>query len=95
MSVLDGLWRRVRRRKRAEDLACQELVELITDYLDGALSPGDRTRFEGHISACDDCSTYLEQMRQTIDALGHISQEEIPASAMEELLGAFREWRQR
>jgi anti-sigma factor RsiW len=76
-----------------EPMACQELVELVTDYLEGRLSPVDRRRFDVHIAGCDACTAYLEQMRMTLDALGRIPEESISAQAREELLVAFREWR--
>jgi anti-sigma factor RsiW len=76
-----------------EPMACQELVELVTDYLEGRLSPVDRERFDAHIADCDACTAYLEQMRKTLDALGRIPVESIAVDAREELLIAFREWR--
>jgi anti-sigma factor RsiW len=74
-------------------MPCQELVELVTDYLEGRLSAADRERFDAHIAGCDACTAYLEQMRMTLDALGHIPEESISVQAREELLLAFREWR--
>jgi anti-sigma factor RsiW len=94
MSVFDRLWRRSRSRKAADDLACQELVEIVTDYLEGALSPADRVRFEAHIAACVDCTAYLEQMRQTVTVVGRLREEDIPVPAMATLLQAFRAWNQ-
>lgn len=76
-----------------EPMACQELVELVTEYLEGRLSPVDRERFDAHIAGCDACTAYLEQMRMTLDALGRIPEESISVEAREELLIAFREWR--
>jgi anti-sigma factor RsiW len=74
-------------------LACQELVELVTDYLEGRLEPADRERFDAHIAGCDACTAYLEQMRMTLGALGRIPAESLSAQARDELLVAFREWR--
>lgn len=74
-------------------LSCQELVELVSDYHDGNLSRRDRSRFEKHIAGCDHCSTYVEQIRQTIAASGRVSEEAIPAEARDELLAAFRGWK--
>jgi anti-sigma factor RsiW len=74
-------------------IACKELVELVTDYLEGRLSAADRERFDAHIAGCDACTAYLEQMRLTLAALGHIPEESISAHAREELLVTFREWR--
>jgi anti-sigma factor RsiW len=80
-------------QRQIEPLACQELVELVTDYLEGRLEPADRERFDGHIAGCDACTAYLEQMRMTLVALGRIPEETISAQAREELLVAFRNWR--
>ena len=74
-------------------LACQELVEIVTAYFDGAMSRRDRKRFEAHISGCENCSTYVEQMRQTIEATGSLSEEQIDPAARDELLAVFREWK--
>jgi anti-sigma factor RsiW len=74
-------------------MPCQELVELITAYLDGALSDVDRMRFEEHLESCRYCRTYLEQMRQTIRALGRLPETSIPEEAKAELLEAFRNWK--
>ena len=78
----------------ATPLACKELVELVTDYLEGALTPADHERFEAHISGCDACTMYLDQMRQTIAALGHIPPESLSPEAEAELLEVFRGWRE-
>jgi predicted anti-sigma-YlaC factor YlaD len=56
----------------ADDIACQEVVELVTDYLEGALSPEDAARFEQHLSLCEGCEAYLDQMRVTIAMVGRI-----------------------
>jgi predicted anti-sigma-YlaC factor YlaD len=74
------------------EMPCQELVELITDYLEGALSHVDRERFEEHLKNCRHCRTYLEQMRQTIRALGRLPETSIPEKAKADLLEAFRDW---
>jgi len=74
-------------------LSCRELVELVTDYLEDALSSADRVRFEAHIRGCDACTMYLDQMRATIAALGHLPPESLSPEAERELLGAFRDWR--
>jgi anti-sigma factor RsiW len=76
-----------------EQLSCRELVELVTDYLEGALSDEERERFEAHIGLCGGCRVYLEQMRQTIEQLGHLPEDTLSADAERELLEAFRGWR--
>jgi anti-sigma factor RsiW len=75
------------------ELACREIVELVTAYLDDALAPADRERFEEHLVFCDGCDTYLEQMRATIQATGQLTPERLPAELEERLLEAFRGWR--
>lgn len=75
------------------EMPCQELVEVVTDYLEGRLSPADRARFDAHIADCEYCATYLEQMRQTIRTLGRIPEDSLSESAREALLEAFRSWR--
>jgi anti-sigma factor RsiW len=74
-------------------LACQELVEIVTAYLEGAMGRRDRKRFEAHIGGCDNCRTYVEQLRQTIAATGSISEEAIDPAARDELLEVFRDWK--
>jgi anti-sigma factor RsiW len=72
---------------------CDELVELVTAYLDGALSPGDERRVTDHLAECDGCSTYVAQFRTTVGALGHLPAEqvaELPEQAKDSLLAAFR-----
>ena len=79
----------------ASELTCQELVELVTDYLEGALPATERARFEEHLADCPYCRTYLEQMRQTIRLLGALPAETIAPEAESTLLSAFRDWRAR
>jgi anti-sigma factor RsiW len=74
------------------ELACQEVVELVTAYLDDALDPNDRERFEEHLVFCDGCGNYLEQMRTTVRLTGQVEQE-LPAELEEQMLDAFRNWR--
>jgi anti-sigma factor RsiW len=76
-----------------EALSCQELVELVTDYLEGALSPGDLRRFEAHISLCDACTEYLQQLRDTIRVVGSISSDDLTPEAEGELLAIFARWK--
>jgi anti-sigma factor RsiW len=71
-------------------MTCQELVELITSYLDDALPAGDRQRFERHLAVCPGCGIYLAQMRMTLRLLGRLSTETIPETTQQELLAAFR-----
>jgi anti-sigma factor RsiW len=75
------------------DLTCQELVELVTDYLDGALPPEEARRFAAHLDDCDFCVAYLAQMRQTIAALGRLTEDDIAPAARGRLLATFRDWK--
>jgi anti-sigma factor RsiW len=75
------------------DLSCRELVELVTEYLEGRLPAEDRARFERHPDDCAGCRVYLEQMRQTIRALGHLSEDSIQPTARSQLLRLFRDWK--
>ena len=73
-------------------MTCRELVELVTDYLEGKLGRRDRRRFEKHIAGCEWCTRYLEQMRVTIRTVGRIREESIAPEARDALLAAFRGW---
>ena len=74
-------------------MICRDVVELMTDYLEGALAPADLARFEDHIAGCGGCRAYLEQMRKTLEVTGRIaSAEPLPASLERELTAAFRDW---
>lgn len=75
-------------------LTCQELTELVTDYLEDRLSSMDRLRFRFHIGMCRHCRAYLNQMKQTIRALGKLPAEEIPPEVRDVLLARFRTWKQ-
>ncbi len=74
-------------------LACQELVELVTAYFDGSLSRSDSRRFRRHISGCDNCTAYVEQMRLVIEASGRLTEDDLEPAARDELLAAFRGWK--
>ena len=73
-------------------IACRDLVELVTAYLEGALPPEQHARFENHIAGCDGCTTYLEQMRETIRLTGTLREQQISSGALAALLHAFRGW---
>jgi anti-sigma factor RsiW len=77
----------------AADLTCQELVELVTDYFEGALAPEARQRFEAHVQGCDGCQAYVDQMRQTIRLAGELTPAQVSEAAQQRLLAAFRDWK--
>jgi anti-sigma factor RsiW len=76
-------------------MTCRELVELVTDYLEGALDPAEHARFETHLGVCTGCQAYLDQIRATVDATGRLREEDLSPAARDTLLGAFRDWRAR
>jgi anti-sigma factor RsiW len=78
-----------------EQLTCQEVVELVTDYLDGTLPDELRRRFEKHLSGCDGCTHYLEQIRQTIRLTGALREESLTARQRDDLLRLFSTWKTR
>jgi anti-sigma factor RsiW len=77
----------------AEQLSCQELVELVTDYLEDTLSQEDRQGFDSHIAACDGCRRYLAQIELTVALSGRLSPEQLAPEAEAALLEAFRDWK--
>jgi len=77
----------------AEHAACQEVVELVSDYLEQSLPPGEASLFEQHVNFCDGCDWYLDQMRSTVATVGRLTEHDVPDETRERLLSAFREWR--
>ncbi len=76
---------------RGRPLSCQEMVELVTLYLEDALDPSTRDRFVAHLSGCDGCATYLEELRATVGVLGTISGEHLDPVFRDRLMLAFAE----
>jgi anti-sigma factor RsiW len=74
-------------------ITCQELVELVTDYLDGTLDADLRARFEQHLAACPGCADYVEQMRVTISTTGQLREDSLEPVATDTLLDVFRDWK--
>jgi anti-sigma factor RsiW len=73
-----------------EDITCREIVQLVTDYLDGALPPEQVEAFEMHLCYCDGCVNYLDQLRETIRLSGRLTEDSLPPELQEELVAAFR-----
>jgi anti-sigma factor RsiW len=80
-------------RLRAPDLVCQQAVELMSDYLDGALPRRARRRLERHLSKCDACTAYLEQLRATIALTGRVAAEDLDPGVMDGLTDVYRRFR--
>jgi predicted anti-sigma-YlaC factor YlaD len=77
----------------AEDLTCAELVELVSDYIEGALTSEERARIEEHLIVCEGCVNYLDQMQKTIALTGRLRVDDLAPEALAELVDAFRGWR--
>lgn len=75
-----------------EQLSCQELVELVTDYVEGVLPADEHARVDRHLETCQGCRTYVEQMRQTIELTGRLTVDDVSPEAELALLEAFRGW---
>jgi anti-sigma factor RsiW len=75
------------------ELACQEMVELVTDYLEGALTHAQRRRFDAHIAGCEHCTEYLRQMRITIRLTGALQADDMTPAMREEFTELYRRWR--
>lgn len=76
-----------------DELTCQEFVALVTDYLEEAMDPPTRARFDAHLIDCPDCPVYLAQMREIVGAVGILREEDISAEARDTLLNHFRSWK--
>lgn len=72
---------------------CHEVIDLLSNYIEDALSPDERRRVDEHLALCDGCETYLEQIRETIRLSGMVTEEQVPEEEKMALLAAFRDWR--
>jgi predicted anti-sigma-YlaC factor YlaD len=72
------------------EISCQELVEVVTDYIEGRMSAGDAAVFEAHLELCDGCRFYVEQVRTTIATVGRIEEADVPPQLRDTVLAAFR-----
>lgn len=79
-------------RDGPELFTCQEMVALITDYLERAMPPADRMRFEEHLAICDGCTNFLQEIRRTVELTGALREEQIPVDMKQKLLAVFRDW---
>ncbi len=78
---------------KRDAIVCRQAVELVTDYLEGALTAEDRARFESHLAGCPHCTEYLREMRVTIAAVGRVEPEALSAAARADLVELYRTWR--
>jgi putative zinc finger protein len=75
-----------------DDVTCAELVELVTEYFEGVVSPEVMERFEEHLVICEGCSTHVQQMRETIRLTGVLTEADLDQHLSSQLLGLFRNW---
>lgn len=85
----------IKEARAADELSCRELVALVTEYLDGALEPAARARFDAHLADCVGCQRHLDQMRRTIDSVGRLAEEDLEPAIRARWLAAFRSWKSR
>jgi anti-sigma factor RsiW len=90
MKLLSSL---LRLRSSSPALVCQEVVEVVTDYLEGALSPTDHRRFEAHLVGCEHCTEYLAQIRETIRLAGRLTPDDLTPAMRTDLTDLYRRWR--
>jgi len=76
-----------------EHMTCKEVVELVTDYIEGTLSDDIRLRLEHHLKGCEGCTNYIEQMRQTIQLTGRLREEDLSPQQKDDLLNLFHDWK--
>jgi predicted anti-sigma-YlaC factor YlaD len=77
----------------APEMSCEELVELVTDYWEGSLSPVQRERFHFHLGRCSGCQEYLDQLRTSVSMLGRLRESHLAPGVKAALLEAFRDWK--
>ena len=78
---------------RRREIVCQQAVELVTDYLEGALSRRDRRRFEAHLAACEHCTEYLEQVRVTVRLSGRLAPDDLTPEMRADFIALYERWR--
>ena len=81
-------------RTTRSQLVCQQAVELVTDYLEGALSRADRRRFEKHLAGCPHCTEYLAQIRATIVVTGRVTPGDLSPQMRADFIAVYRRWRE-
>jgi predicted anti-sigma-YlaC factor YlaD len=78
-----------------EEVECRQVVEVLTDFLEGGMPPAERVRLEQHLAMCEGCMNYLEQLQGTIRLVGRLDRETVPPTTVAELLRVFRAWKAR
>ncbi|HUC25247.1 MAG TPA: zf-HC2 domain-containing protein [Streptosporangiaceae bacterium] len=80
-------------RGRNHDIACQQAVEMVSDYLEDALERAEKQRFEKHLSVCPHCTEYLAQVRETIRLAGRLTPDDLSQPMREAFTDLYRRWR--
>lgn len=78
---------------RRRPLACRQVVEMVTDYLEGVLSGPERGRLEDHLADCPHCTEYLRQIRTVISLTGQLTPDDLSPEMQEDFLAIYRRWR--
>jgi anti-sigma factor RsiW len=76
-----------------EHITCQEVVELVTEYLETALPTDETELFEQHLNFCEGCVWYVQEMRAAVETVGKLREEDVPPDTKERLMAAFRDWK--
>jgi predicted anti-sigma-YlaC factor YlaD len=77
----------------ADHITCREVVELVSDYLEGILPADEAELLEQHLNFCEGCGWYVDQMRTTAATVGRLREEDVPPETRERLVAAFRDWK--
>lgn len=80
-------------RTSGDDLTCRELVEVITDFVEGAMSDTDRARFDRHLDECTGCRAVMSQFRSTIEVTGRLTEDQVSEAQLDAMREVFRRWR--
>ena len=84
----------MRLRRRDREVVCQQLVELVTCYVEGDLDPAVRDAVERHLAVCGHCTGYLDQVRRVLDLTAGVAPQPVPAGLLDDLIRRYREGRQ-
>jgi predicted anti-sigma-YlaC factor YlaD len=79
--------------EQLEEMSCKEIVELVTEYLEGSLPAHEVRRFQAHLELCEGCVNYLDQMRTSIALSGRLTAESLDPLTRSALIDTFRNWR--
>ena len=84
---------RLSRFRSPSPVPCQQVVEMVTDYVEGVMPGADRRRLEHHLGGCRYCTAYLAQIRETIRLAGRVTPDDLTPPMRTELTDLYRRWR--